>query len=113
MINLQLPYPPSSNRLWRTGNGATYISQEAREYKQNVALLARVAKAKPFDGNVFVNVRVYRPRQSGDLDNRLKVVLDALQGVCYHDDKQVVKIIAERFDDPKHPRVEVEINLAA
>jgi len=39
--------------------------------------------------------------------NRIKVVLDCLQGYLYADDKQVQKIIAERFEDKKSPRLEI------
>jgi Holliday junction resolvase RusA-like endonuclease len=61
------------------------------------------------DGQVAVTLRVYRPRKSGDLDGRIKIVLDALQGVAYRDDSQVVALHAYRFDDKARPRVEVEV----
>ena len=44
-----------------------------------------------------------------DLDNVAKAVLDALNGVIYLDDKQVIKLVAEKkysFD----PRVEVYVH---
>ena len=44
-----------------------------------------------------------------DLDNVAKAVLDALNGVIYADDKQVIKLVAEKkysFD----PRVEVYVH---
>jgi Holliday junction resolvase RusA-like endonuclease len=44
-----------------------------------------------------------------DLDNVAKAVLDALNGVIYDDDKQVIKLVAEKrysFD----PRVEVYVH---
>lgn len=44
-----------------------------------------------------------------DLDNVAKAVLDALNGVVYEDDKQVIKLVAEKqysFD----PRVEVYVH---
>ncbi|WP_404562177.1 RusA family crossover junction endodeoxyribonuclease, partial [Neisseria gonorrhoeae] len=36
-----------------------------------------------------------------DLDNALKVALDALQGVAYHNDRQVRRIAADYADEPK------------
>ncbi len=66
--------------------------------------------AKPVTGPVELSVRVYRPAKRGDLDNSLKVLLDALKGVAYVDDKQVKKIVAEQFDDPSNPRVEIEVH---
>ncbi|EMS6149722.1 TPA: RusA family crossover junction endodeoxyribonuclease, partial [Neisseria gonorrhoeae] len=35
-----------------------------------------------------------------DLDNALKVALDALQGVAYHNDRQVRRIAADYADEP-------------
>ncbi|EMS1813588.1 RusA family crossover junction endodeoxyribonuclease, partial [Neisseria gonorrhoeae] len=35
-----------------------------------------------------------------DLDNALKVALDALQGVAYHNDRQVRRIAADYAGEP-------------
>ncbi len=60
---------------------------------------------------VAVTLRVFRPQRSGDLDNRLKCLFDALQGVVYANDSQVVEIHAYRFEDKKRPRVEAEVKI--
>lgn len=41
--------------------------------------------------------RVLRPDKKPDMDNILKVVLDALNGVAYVDDKQVVELIGRKY----------------
>ncbi len=92
--------------------GTMVKTQEARDFALGVAMLARTEKLRPLEGAVSIRIDVYRPRQSGDLDNRLKAILDALQGTGFHNDSQIVEIIARRFDDPKHPRVEVWIEEA-
>lgn len=112
-MKLTIPYPPSTNRLYRNMKGTMVKSAEARDYAFNVALLARTHHLKPFEGEVVVTMDFYRPRKSGDLDNRLKAVLDALQGTGFVNDNQVVEIIARRFDDSKRPRVEVVIESAS
>lgn len=38
-----------------------------------------------------------RPTTKPDCDNTIKVVLDALNGVAYYDDKQVVSVSCEKF----------------
>lgn len=43
-----------------------------------------------------------------DLDNLIKFVLDVMNGIVYNDDKQVVKITAEKIYD-KEPRTEITI----
>ena len=49
-----------------------------------------------------------RPAKKPDIDNVIKSILDALNGVAYHDDTQVVAVFAEKYYSDT-PRVEVEI----
>lgn len=106
------PVPPSANRYWRHYRGRVVTSAEAQSYKQSVAMLARCDGVRPLSGPVAIQVAVYRERRSGDLDNRLKVLLDALQGVFYVNDAQIVEIHATLHDDRHDPRVEVMVNSA-
>ena len=41
--------------------------------------------------------RILRPDKKPDIDNILKVVLDALNDVAYEDDKQVVELIGRKY----------------
>lgn len=121
-MRLTLAYPPSANRYWRMDRrGWMFVSSEGRRYKAAIFAIARAQlRAGEFRGEfpvyatapVRLTLRVYRPRHRGDLDNRLKVLLDALKGVLFGDDEQVVHITADRFDDRPNPRVEVEFEAA-
>jgi crossover junction endodeoxyribonuclease RusA len=104
-VVLKLPVPPSANRYWRTYNGRVTVSAEASAYKSEVGWLC--SQVQPLAGDVAVSVTVYRERKAGDLDNYLKVLLDALKGILYPDDKAVVEIQAYREDDKDDPRVMV------
>lgn len=116
-ITFTLPMPPSSNRYWRTvaytskrtnrPAAAIFVSDEAEKYKKEVARQARGQMM--IQSEVILTVKVFREQRSGDLDNRLKVLCDALQGVVYANDSQIVEIHAFRFEDKKNPRVEVEV----
>lgn len=64
------------------------------------------------NGDVVATIRLYRPQKSGDLQGRFKAVFDGLNGIAYIDDRQVVRIVADRFDDKENPRVEIEIEAA-
>jgi hypothetical protein len=87
---LVLPYPISANRYWRSVPG------------------------RGVDGPVALTITLYRPAKRGDLDNRIKVLVDALGGgIAYRDDSQVVELHAYRLDDKDHPRVEVQVIRAA
>lgn len=115
-MRLILPYPVSANRYWRTVvakkqlRALTFVSDEAKAYKQEVAWRAKAAGVKPISGLVELRVRLV-PKNGVcmDLDNALKVTIDALKGVVYADDSQVYRIVAERGDaDPTGARLEVE-----
>lgn len=85
------------------------VSREAREYKIRVAGILLAYRAPRITGTVGLRLNVYRPRKVGDLDNCIKVTLDALKGILFEDDKQVVEISARRWDDKDSPRVVVEV----
>ncbi len=101
-IRLLLPEPPSANRYWRHAKGRTYLAPEATAYRLAVkmAYYKLVKRTKIFLPDGMVNVHLWwnRGRKSGDLDNRIKQVLDALEGLAYASDSQVVEIHAYRHD---------------
>lgn len=105
VVTLTLPEPPSANRWWRNVNGRMVTSREAREYKARVSLLG--SRNKLAAGPIRLCIEWHRGRRSGDLDKRVGVLLDALQGVLYDNDSQIVELIAKRFDDAGNPRVAV------
>lgn len=113
-MRLTLPYPPSANLYWRVWRGRAVKSTEARQYQVTARRLAASQLGsqralKRFSGPVAVAIEVYRPAKRGDLDNALKVMLDALKGVAFDDDKQICRICANLHDDKANPRIEVEV----
>jgi Holliday junction resolvase RusA-like endonuclease len=111
--SIVLPLPPSTNDNWCNYNGRTVLSEEARNYRAGVKLRANIAGLQPFAGLVAVYVHVYRANGNQDLDNySSKALLDSLNGIMFHDDRQVVELHAFRHDDKTNPRVEVEVRRA-
>lgn len=104
---LALPYPPSANRYWRIFRGRAVHGAAAREYLEQVDLLARDARLVKLHDCVRVWITLHpvlpkdwakRERKDArwalgvrriDVDNAGKVALDALQGVAYNNDRQV------------------------
>ncbi len=107
--SIVLALPPSANVYWRYTATGVYVSQEAQNYKAGVLWKARQQGMQPMGGAVALYVNVYRQQRRGDLDNFAKVLGDALNGVAYHDDSQVVELHMWRHDDKRNPRVEVEV----
>ncbi len=108
-LKLILPYPPSVNNLYATFGGRRITSAKGRKFKSDIAVLAKRQGARLLNGDLSVTFRVFRPRKIGDLDNRLKISQDALKGICFADDKQIIEIHAFRFDDAKNPRIEIDL----
>ena len=109
--NWTLPYPPSANNYWRSivikGRGRVVVSREAKAFKKAVSLA--LAGISPISGPVALTATFYRPRKRGDLDNLAKVLGDALNGIAYHDDDQIVEMHTYRKDDKDRPRVEISV----
>lgn len=97
---VMLPYPPSANRYLRHTARGTYRTAEANAYRTKAGWLAKTAGAKPTSAAVEMRVTLHprltaKGKASGtclDLDNCIKVAMDALQGVAFDNDKQVKKI---------------------
>ncbi len=100
MKPIRLPMPPSANRYWRNWRGRTVVSTEARAYKATVAKLLIAEKVKPLPGDVQLIIQVLRGERRGDLDNRVKVISDALRGYAFEDDSQVRRLTAARTECP-------------
>lgn len=52
---------------------------------------------------------VIRPMKKPDIDNVVKVYADALNGIAYYDDTQIVSLVCEKYYSDQ-PRVEVRIS---
>lgn len=110
-VSVTLPEPPSANRWWRRAGTHMHLSTAARDYKDRVAALGGFTH-RFVDGPICVTVAWYRGRKAGDLDKRLGVLLDALQGVAYTTDAQITELHATRHDDKTNPRVEITVTFA-
>lgn len=95
--------PKSKTRARVTRNGVYTPS------KPNETALAQFLRysyrSAPFEGNVAVACVFYRPNsQRIDVDNMMKLVMDAATGICWADDDQVTFQVATAELDPQNPR---------
>ena len=84
-------------------------------FKNVVGLHARAAMQglAPLTGRIKITVKVftkYEPEslKSGDWDNHGKAVSDALNGICFVDDRQVVEGHVYLFKGEPHIEIELE-----
>lgn len=109
-MKLTLPLPPSLNNAYRNLKGkGRVLTRESREYKQRCAMLATGQGARVLDGDVVIAGTIYLPSRRRDLSNCIKLLEDALKGVCYHDDRQVSRLDLRRRYDKGNPRVEITV----
>jgi len=113
-FHAMLPVPPASNRYWRRAGTRLYKGEEARTYQADLTARLTKLKRKPYRPPVTVDVTLiwYRGRKQGDLDGRVKVILDAMQAEgkygIYENDNQVRRLVAELIDvEPEHAGMEV------
>lgn len=65
-----------------------------RAYRERVGWTARQAGAEIIEGPIWLSVHAMVTARRWDLDNLVKGIADSLNGVCWKDDKQIVKIDA-------------------
>lgn len=99
-VTMLLPYPPSANRYIRRTARGCYRTAEADRYRATARALAISNGAVCLSGPVIV-VATLLPKLTKkgaasktriDIDNCVKVACDALQGVCYKNDSQIVRL---------------------
>ena len=91
-MRIKLPWPPSLNSQWRSDwRGWTYVTKETRKFRDAVKrLFPEPGLLFEDEDKIRVTILLHPPtRRKLDVDNRIKPVLDALQGFVYSDDFQV------------------------
>ena len=122
---------PRGKERPRFGNGQVYTPDKTTTYENQIkiAYYEQCGNVKfPEDSQLELFVKAYykipksaskkkkaamlseqiRPTKKPDGDNILKVVADALNGVCYKDDKNLVSMSVEKFYSDM-PRIEVVV----
>jgi len=128
MPTLIIPLTPLAKARPRVVNGRAYTPAATIAYERSIKLAA--AHLSLLSGPLSVSVVFVFPRlknsRSGtrevkatrpDIDNLLKAVLDALNGVAFHDDGQVVQIGGEKWiaaaDEEAHLEITIEPSSAS
>lgn len=101
-----LPLPPTLNSKFISRTFV--VSKEYRSFKDDVKSL-QTRDVRPKEGDVALTIVFYRKYKKGDVDGRIKSLLDALQGIYYHNDAQVVELHAYNKQDKGNPRCELTV----
>lgn len=120
---------PTAKARPRFSRGRTFTPQKTKEKEQEVINTYNENVGYVFEGYLKLSIDMYfkvpksdtkknkelklanilRPSKKPDIDNVIKLILDALNGVAYVDDVQVIELSARKFYSDT-PRVEVTID---
>lgn len=112
--------PQGKGRPRFARSGHTYTPEKTAAYEKAAALAyKRRYQGKSFEKGVPLEMRIrayckvpqsaskakkadmlsgmIRPTKTPDADNIAKIICDALNGVAYHDDAQIVRIAVEKY----------------
>lgn len=107
--NTRHAYTPRKTREYEENVKAVFLSRfgvlpfgEDARLRIEVHAWYQIPKSKPKQVKENMRLEIIRPTVKPDLDNVIKIIMDALNGVAYPDDKQVVEMLAiKRYsDDP-------------
>ncbi len=98
-----VPGPPvPTARTRSTRNGTHYNTKRTRDYRARVKLhaLAEMKHRPPLKGELLLIANFKLPdRRRRDLDNLVKGVKDAMNGIVWDDDSQVVaELVTKKVD---------------
>lgn len=131
LLTIVIPGEPVAQGRPKFANRGKFVTvydpPKSKKYKSIVASAAmQVKPEKLMEGPLHVEVHVYkgslksfskkkaelaenkflRPTTKPDADNYAKGIIDALKGIIWHDDGQVVDLITRKYYSAK-PRAEV------
>lgn len=106
-----VPGPPQNWQRTNHGQGRIFTDWKSREYRKHIQACARVAlvgRFFPRDCRYSLALEVtYPDRLRRDVDNLVKQISDALNGIVYEDDSQVDVLHVKRLWDHSQPGVRV------
>lgn len=119
-LTFSVPGSPKPKERPRFGKGLTYTAKGTRDYEKTVQVSAMKALTQwrienqgrhwtgvgRFSLNCFL---FFDDRRKRDIDNCLKSISDALNGMLYDDDHQIDEIYAYRDYDRHEPRAVVTV----
>ena len=127
-VFFKVPGKPHGKERPRVVNGHAYTPEKTKAFEQAVAWAYKAAGGKMMEGYIEVNVTAFYdipkntskksrelmergiilPMKKPDVDNVVKAVLDALNGIAYKDDNQVVRETGAKFYG-KEPCLYIEV----
>ncbi len=105
--------PPSTNHLYRRTLRGVSLLENVRQAKDAIGWEASSQfHGEPLTGPLAVTLDLYWPdRRKHDVDN-VKALLDALNGIVWEDDGQIVDLHTRKHFDKDDPRAVMTVEPA-
>jgi crossover junction endodeoxyribonuclease RusA len=104
MSTLDLPLPPSTNRLWRAGRGRVYRSKRYMSWCRDAGWELNLQRPSRLTGAVVVTIAAGKPdKRRRDIDNLAKSTLDLLVAHQVIEDDAKLVSITSRWDETIAP----------
>lgn len=102
--------PPSTNHLYGRGSRGVYVREDARHAKDAIGYEAlQQHDGEPLEGPLKVDMVIHWPdRRKHDVDN-VKAFLDALTGIVWRDDGQIVDLRIRKYLGRENPGVDLTV----
>lgn len=103
--------PPSMNAMYRVWKNRPYKTKETRDFQSMIKEAFKGSKIKPFVGCVKVDIKVYvKDKRKRDNDNWAKPLLDALQGLAYINDCDILDLRIRKIPEAEKSRTVIVIS---
>lgn len=126
-MNITIKGQPYSQKRHRTGRSGHRYDPSSSDKKAIQKALLPIKPTKPLTRSIYLVIKAYfqtpttwsknkayehenefRPK-SPDCDNIAKIIMDAMNGYIYEDDRQVVSLtVYKKYST--NPRTEIELN---
>lgn len=115
-MNVTIPGKPVPCPRPRVGKHGTYYPDNYKAWHETASVLMRDAAVRQnggrlYEGPVRVTCRFYGAHKGADLDNLVKSVFDAANGMVFRDDRQVVELGAVKCGVPDGETAHTEVTI--
>jgi len=111
-MKFEIPIQAVAKQRPRFSNGKVYTPQKTRNFENDIIYFVSRESVVKINGPISARIEVFYQKPKSipkrvlwkvtkpDIDNLAKSVLDALNGICYHDDNQVSELyISKKYSD--------------
>lgn len=101
--------PLSTQHIYGMRGRIKFMTKEGKKQKESYISQAKEQwQWEPIEGDVKLQINIFfGDNRKRDWDNYHKLSMDALSGIVYQDDSQIVEALVKKYVDKENPRIEI------